>query len=251
MSIAVYSLIPGGAIPSLQQVCEQGYETNTPIVLTDTPSGQQWILSGTDLTTDVGTDKIKIALYTGIELIKYDGGGAEIYSNRLFPQLIAMVNDTTYNGAVKNFIYAHRIDFAFNTSNRFILLAGGNASDVPTIEMVKIQGGGTSALTLNPIATSANAESYLPYDTTTNLSAFQMRNTLAGTVTLVAGVGTVSNSNVKNVSVLQPSLKTPGGTMGLKWKVALSGTTFTITSVDASGATVITDTSVLDYLIQF
>ena len=251
MSIAVYSLVPNSGVPNLQQVCAQGAETDIPITITDTPSGQQWILSGTDLTTDVGTDKIKIALFTGIELLKLDGFGAETYSNRLFPQVNVMIDDVNYTGTVKNFTYANAVYFAYNTTDRFILNAGGNAADRPLIFMNKVQGGGTTTLQQDPTASSNDALSYLPFDTTNNTSGYQLKATLPGTFTMVAGVATVTNSNVKSISQLQINLKTPGGVMGARVKVVLSGATFTITSVDLTGATVITDTSIYDYLIEF
>lgn len=74
-------------------------------------------------------------------------------------------------------------------------------------------------------------------------------------VTLVAGTKTINTGvTIKSTSAIIAYLKTPGGTMGARYKVAKvagdPGTgSFTITATDAAGATVATDTSVYDVLI--
>lgn len=73
-----------------------------------------------------------------------------------------------------------------------------------------------------------------------------------GQATLVAGTVTVAMTGIQNTSKVIPTLTTPGGTMGARLKVGVTGGSgFTLTSVDISGATVATDTSVLDYLVIY
>lgn len=67
---------------------------------------------------------------------------------------------------------------------------------------------------------------------------------VTGTFTLVSGVATINTTAAATNDHINLQLVTPGGVMGLRYKVAIvNGTSFTITSVDASGATVTTDTS--------
>ena len=75
-------------------------------------------------------------------------------------------------------------------------------------------------------------------------------NQAVGSATLVAGAVTVANTTVTANTKVMVQLLTPAGTMGLRYKYSVSaGVGFTITAVDASGATVTTDTSVVDYYL--
>lgn len=73
-----------------------------------------------------------------------------------------------------------------------------------------------------------------------------------GQATLVAGTVTVTMTGIQNTSKVIPTLTTPGGTMGARLKVGVTGGSgFTLTAVDTSGATVATDTSVYDYVVLY
>lgn len=76
--------------------------------------------------------------------------------------------------------------------------------------------------------------------------------------TLVAGVATVAAGiTITASSQVFTSMEAPGGTIGSDWKVPTAGMVvgapgtgaFTVTAINTSGATVTTDTSVLNCLI--
>lgn len=75
----------------------------------------------------------------------------------------------------------------------------------------------------------------------------------AGTATLTAGTVTVNTTAVTANSIIQATVKVPGGApQGAKLAVATRtpGTSFVVTAVDtATGATVATDTSTFDWVI--
>jgi hypothetical protein len=258
MSIRVYSLVANGAgtVPTLQEVCEQGATTDTGISFIAAGSSNSTIVTVNGLTTSNPTTRTSVAVYgTGvIQLTKTNISGLVEDDNIINFQKMQI---TSYSGANKDTFYQDKesaiyYKFALNFADDVLRFDSGNGTSVlPSYQMRKRQGGGTSIVQISPTASSNEALSYLPFDTTNNASGFQIRNTLSGTVTLVAGIGTVTNSNIKSISIIQVTLKTPGGVMGINYKIVLAGTTFTITAVDITGAPVLTDTSVLDYLIQF
>lgn len=72
----------------------------------------------------------------------------------------------------------------------------------------------------------------------------------AGNATLVGGTVTVTNTTVTANSIIYCGRKTPGGTLGQSLSYSLSaGTSFTITSVDATGVLSALDTSVVSFII--
>lgn len=260
MSIRVYSLVAGGGsgtIPTLQQVCEQDNTTNTGIIFTAAGVNDVTIITGTGMSAS--SDQHSSAINSNGTAAFVDLDNAGIVQARqdisALETIIAFYPNTV--GILDYFHQSTASITAFYKStiggnNDVLLLDSGNGLTLlPNIMMRKRQGGGQSIVTLNPIASSNIAESYLPYDTTNNGSTFQIRNTISGTITLTAGTATLTNSNIKSISLLQVSLKTPGGVMGVNYQITLSGTTFTVKSVDQTGATVATDTSTLDYLLQF
>ncbi len=71
-----------------------------------------------------------------------------------------------------------------------------------------------------------------------------------GTAVLVSGTVTVSDTTVTANTRIFPDWMTEGGTAGVRMKVTRSaGVSFTLTAVDAAGATVTTDTSTIAYLL--
>src|SRR5262245_9714555 len=75
----------------------------------------------------------------------------------------------------------------------------------------------------------------------TRLDTFQM-----GTVTLVAGVGVVTNAYVKATTNIFVQRQTNAGTVGVFYDVTrTAGTSFTITARSAPGTTQTADTSVV------
>lgn len=72
----------------------------------------------------------------------------------------------------------------------------------------------------------------------------------AGNATLVGGSVTVANTTVTANTIVIPQRKTPGGTLGQSLSYSVSaGTSFTITSVDATGVLSALDTSVCSFLL--
>jgi hypothetical protein len=76
----------------------------------------------------------------------------------------------------------------------------------------------------------------------------------AGTSTLSSGTVTVSTTAVTASSIIVVTVNTPAGaTQGVKYKVPTgsitAGTSFVITAVDNTGATVATDTSTVNWVI--
>lgn len=72
----------------------------------------------------------------------------------------------------------------------------------------------------------------------------------AGNATLVGGTVTVTNTTVTANSIIYCGRKTAGGTLGQSLSYTLSaGTSFTITSVDATGVLSALDTSVVSFII--
>jgi hypothetical protein len=70
------------------------------------------------------------------------------------------------------------------------------------------------------------------------------------TAAMASGVVTTANTSVTANTRVLATRKTPGGTMGLGYRVSVSaGVSFTITAVDAANATVTTDTSTWDYML--
>lgn len=72
----------------------------------------------------------------------------------------------------------------------------------------------------------------------------------AGAVTLVAGVGTISNTNVTANTRVYPVVKTSAGTLGVHYNYTVTaGVGVTITSISAPGVTQTGDVSTITYLI--
>lgn len=70
-------------------------------------------------------------------------------------------------------------------------------------------------------------------------------------VTLVGGTGTISDANVTTNSKAVAQLVTPGGTLGVGYKVVCTAGTVTVTSVIAAGTINATDTSTLIVSITY
>lgn len=67
---------------------------------------------------------------------------------------------------------------------------------------------------------------------------------MTGAFNLVSGVATINTTAVETNDHINLTLRTPGGTMGLRYSVTIvNGVSFTITAVNATGATVTSDTS--------
>lgn len=71
-----------------------------------------------------------------------------------------------------------------------------------------------------------------------------------GSITLVAGVATITNAGFNGNTVVSLYMVTPGGTLGVNYKQAVAATTVTITAISSSGTTVTTDTSTLSYTAE-
>lgn len=98
-----------------------------------------------------------------------------------------------------------------------------------------------------PDASSAINDINASQDTLTAGLANRRGSLITGKATLTTGTVTVSVPGMTAKSAVHVTPHTPGGTMGAHHK-AVSGTdNFVITAVDASGATVATDTSTLQY----
>lgn len=105
---------------------------------------------------------------------------------------------------------------------------------------LKIQGGDVTAIDSNLICSAAGKGLQLKSGT----------GARAGNATLVGGTVTVANTTVTANTVVIPSRKTPGGTLGNSLSYSVSaGTSFTITSVDATGVLSALDTSVCSFLL--
>lgn len=87
-------------------------------------------------------------------------------------------------------------------------------------------------------------------DTTAGLEFKTGTNARSGTSTLVAGTVTVANTNVTAGDFILVNLSATGGTGGTRYLPTITaGTGFTLTAINASGATVTTDTSTLKWVI--
>lgn len=74
----------------------------------------------------------------------------------------------------------------------------------------------------------------------------------AGTGTLASGTLTVNTTAVTANSIIQATVRTPAGaTQGVKLAIPTRtpGTSFVVNAVDATGATVATDTSTFDWVL--
>jgi len=86
---------------------------------------------------------------------------------------------------------------------------------------------------------------FLPADTTEIIPTV----VASGSASLVSGTVTVSTAAAKSDSLVFVSYKTPGGTMGANLKGTATNGSIIITAVDASRATVATDTSLVNWMI--
>lgn len=75
---------------------------------------------------------------------------------------------------------------------------------------------------------------------------------ISGTATLTAGTVTISTTAVTASSIIVATVKAPAGaTQGVKLAIPTrtAGTSFVVNAVDATGATVATDTSTFDWIL--
>ena len=125
---------------------------------------------------------------------------------------VIQIGNTSYAGTV------YKVDYAGNeTANSFI------------------KSGGTSSQFLKADGT-LDSSTYLPYKT-------------KGTITLVSGTKALTISGVTTSNQAFVQLVTPGGTLGGAYKAVCTSNTLTVTSIGATGTTITTDTSTLNYLI--
>lgn len=119
---------------------------------------------------------------------------------------------------------------------------------------IEIKGG----LSVNPsfqTATMTSATITTATITTDNVTKLNLSTGAAGacgTATLTAGTVTVNTTAVTASSIIVATVKAPGGaTQGVKLAIPTrtGGTSFVVNAVDATGATVATDTSTFDWIL--
>lgn len=114
---------------------------------------------------------------------------------------------------------------------------------------IEIKGG----LSVNPsFQTATITTATVGTENVTKLNLSTGAAGISGTATLTAGTVTVNTSAVTASSIIVATVKTPGGaTQGVKLAIPTrtASTSFVVNAVDATGATVATDTSTFDWIL--
>lgn len=119
---------------------------------------------------------------------------------------------------------------------------------------IEINGG----MSVNPsfqtatITTGTITTANITTDNVTKLNLSTGAAGVCGTATLTAGTVTVNTTAVTASSIIVATVKTPGGaTQGVKLAIPTrtAATSFVVNAVDATGATVATDTSTFDWIL--
>lgn len=151
---------------------------------------------------------------------------------------ITIPNGNRYQSGTRGYFdfagdgYVRLLNNANGGPNNFIMGSGsGTSNGIGGLKVVNTIGGYTN-LALKKLV--------LP----------NVTNPSMGTATLVNGTVTINNTEVTAQTIVMAGFKTVGGTTAgiLNWSVS-AGTSFTITSVSATGTTVATDTSDITYML--
>lgn len=151
---------------------------------------------------------------------------------------LVIPNGNRYQSGTRGYLdfagdgYLRLLNNANGGPNNFIMGSGSGASNgIGGLKIVNTIGGYTNL---------AVKKLVLP----------NVTNPSAGSATLVNGTITVNNTEVTAQTKVKATFQTVGGTTaGILIYTVIPGTSFTITSVSATGTTVATDISVVDYLL--